>query len=278
MALRALLAVQGCDRRNETAPDVAQAYRTVLDSLDPNLPGASFARLEEFASQNSRYAIATTADVELQAWRTRLDEAYLKGRDLVREEQFDQAEAILNDLAQVPEEQAGRLSREFLAFEFVQMKATRLLQRGDAAAAEAVLRELTKRDLSAEQMAAAQRLLDSTSVVGLGLAMAQTTAMKSVARALQVFLFEAYVETRHYPAALTLDSPELASLGIGRQLADVVASIDDYRTTQDTFSLILTGKDPSQRIRVTESTIAEGAETEPTQDREERPTRVPYLY
>lgn len=255
LSLIALIVVQGCERGHETPPDVAQAYSTLLGSLDPSSPGTSFTRLEDFISQNSQYAIAATAELELQAWRTRMDEAYLRGRDLVREEQFDQAEAVLNDLARVPEEQAGRLAQEFLAFEFAQMKATRLLQKGDTVAAEAVLRELTTRDLDAEQMAAAQRLLDSTSVVSLGMAMARTTALRSSARTIQVSLFESYVETGHYPAALTLDSPELASLVTGRQLADVVASIDDYRGTRDTFSLILTGKDSGQRLRITESTI-----------------------
>jgi len=253
--LIALLIVQGCDRRSETPPEVAQAYSTLRGSLDLNSPGASFTRLQDFARQNSQYAIASTVDVELGIWRTRLDEAYLAARDLVREQEFDRAEAILTDLAQVPEEQAGQLSREFLAFEFAQMKATQLLQQGDTAAADAVLRELTERDLGAAQMVAAQRLLDSTTVMGRGMAMTRTTAMMSAARTLQVLLFESYIETGRYPAALTLDSPELASLGKGQPLADVVASIDDYRATEDAFSLILTGQDPSQRIRVTDRTV-----------------------
>jgi hypothetical protein len=137
------------------------------------------------------------------------------------------------------------------------MKATRLLQKGDTAAAEAVLRELTRRDLSEEQMAAAQRLLDSTSVVGAGAVMTRTTAMRSAARVLQVFLLASYVDNGQYPATLTLDSPEIASLRSGGPLGQVVASIDDYRATQDTFSLVLTGKDLRQRIRITQSAIEE---------------------
>ena len=249
--------VQGCERRGETPPEVAQAFSSLVSSLDPNAPGASFARLEGFARQNSRYAISSIVDIQVKAWRNRLEPAYLRGRDLVREEQFEQAEAILKDLAQLPDEKAGRLSREFLAFEFPQMKATRLLQKGDTAAAEAVLRELTRRDLSEEQMAAAQRLLDSTSVVGAGAVMTRTTAMRSAARVLQVFLLASYVDNGQYPATLTLDSPEIASLRSGGPLGQVVASIDDYGATQDTFSLVLTGKDLRQRIRITQSAIEE---------------------
>jgi len=65
------------------------------------------------------------------------------------------------------------------------------------------------------------------------------------------------MDNGQYPAALTLDSTELASLRSGGPLLDVVASIDDYRATQDTFSLVLTGKDPRQRIRITQTGIEE---------------------
>jgi hypothetical protein len=102
--------VQGCERRGETPPEVAQAFSSLVSSLDPNAPGASFARLEGFARQNSRYAISSIVDIQVKAWRNRLEPAYLRGRDLVREEQFEQAEAILKDLAQLPDEKAGRLS------------------------------------------------------------------------------------------------------------------------------------------------------------------------
>ena len=257
ITMLAVPALQGCERRSETPPDVAQAFRTLLSSLDPSAPGASLARLQEFARRNSRYVIASAVDTEVKAWRSRLDPAYLRGRDLVREEQFDRAEAVLKDLARLPDEKAGRLSRGFLAFEFPQMKATRLLQKGDTAGAEAVLKTLTRADLSEEQMAAAQRLLDSANVVGIGAVMTRTTAMKSAARALHVYLLSSYMDNGQYPAALTLGSPELASLRSGGPLLDVVASIDDYRATQDPFSLVLTGKDPRQRIRITQTGIEE---------------------
>jgi hypothetical protein len=252
-----VLCVQGCRTRTETPPDVTRAYGVLLGSLDPAAPGASFVKLEGFIRQNSQYALADAAEGDLRVWRGRLDSAYLKGRDLVREEQFDQAEAILKDLALAPDEKAGKLSKEFLAFEFPQMKATRLLQKGDTEGAQAVLRALTKQDLTADQMAAAQRLLDSTSVVGMANQMTRTTAIKSAARVLQVFLHAAYAENGQYPATLTLDSPELASLRGGGGLGDVVARIDDYRATADTFSLVLVGKDPRQRIRITQNGIEE---------------------
>ena len=247
-------AIQGCEGRRETPPDVAQAFSTLVISLDPNTPGASLVSLREFSSRHAGYSIASDVDKEIASWRGKLEPAYLRGRDLVREGKFEQAEAVLKDLALVPDEKAGRLSREFLAFEYPQLKATRLLQKGDSAGAEAVLRGMTQTELSEDQMAATQRLLDAASIAGAGAVMTRTTAMQSAARALHVLLLSSYMDNGQYPAALTLDSPELAPLRDGGSLG-VVASIDDYRATQDTFSLILTGKDPRQRIRVTQTGI-----------------------
>jgi len=248
-------AIQGCEGRREAPPDVAQAFSTLVISLDPNTPGASLVSLREFSSRHAGYSIASDVDKVIASWRGKLEPAYLRGRDLVREGKFEQAEAVLKDLALVPDEKAGRLSREFLAFEYPQLKATRLLQKGDSAGAEAVLRKMTQTELSEDQMAATQRLLDAASIAGTGAMMTRTTAMKSAARALHVFLLSSYMDNGQYPAALTLDSPELASLRDGGSLGDVVASIDDYRATRDTFSLILVGKDPRQRIRVTQTGI-----------------------
>jgi hypothetical protein len=258
--LAAMLAVAlgpGCQKRGQTPPDVTRAYSALVASLDPNAPGASLARLQAFARQNSRYEIATSVDPEIKAWRSRLEPAYLKGRDLVREDRFDEAEAILKDLAQLPDEKAGRLAREFLSFEFHQVKASRLLLKGDAAAAGAAARQALGNDLTEEQMAAAQRLLDSASTAGVGVTMMRTTALKSAARALQVFLHSSYAEEGQYPRALTLESPELASLRNSGAFGEWVGSIESYSATEDTFSLVLKGKDPRQRIRVTQSSVEE---------------------
>lgn len=184
------------------------------------------------------------------------DEAYLKARDLVREQKFDDAEAILKDLALTPNDKSGKLAKEFLGFEFPQMKASRLLQQGDTEGAQAVLRGLTRQDLTAEQMAATQRQLDSATVVGFGNTMMRTTALKSAARVIQVYVHSSYADNGQFPASLSLNSPELASLRGGGSL-DAVGSIDEYRATTDTFSLIVTGKDPRQRIQITHEGIRE---------------------
>jgi len=241
----------------ETPPDVAQAYRDLLGTLDPATPGAAVARLQQFARLNAGYAIASTAEAEVAAWRGRLDAAYRQGRDLVRDDQFDRAEAILRDLAQVPDERAGRMARDFLAFDFFNLKATRLLQKGDVAGAEAVAKRLRTEPLSEAQAAAAERLLDAASGVDKATQMTRVAALQSAARMIQVYLHSSYAEDGQYPETLTLDSPGLASLRAGGGFANALGSIEGYAATRDGFSLVVVGKDPRQRIRVTESRIEE---------------------
>jgi len=235
---------------------VAREYREVVGSLDESSPGASFARLRDFARRNARYAIVASADAEVEAWRARLEPAYLRSRDLARAEQFDEAERILKDLASLPDERAGRLARDFLAYDFYQAKATRLLVKGDVAGAQAVARELSKRPLTEEQVAAAQRLLDSASTVDAGVRMTRASSFQSAARSVQVLLHSAYAEEGQYPGTLTVESALLADLR-RTGLLNGVAAIEGYAASPDGFSFVLLGKDPRQRLRVTQSTIEE---------------------
>jgi hypothetical protein len=257
VAAAVLTPAPGCENRRDTPPDVARAYRDLVSSLDPAAPGASVARLQEFARRNAGYAIASAAEAEVKAWRGRLDEAYRRGRDLVREDQFDRAEAILRDLALAPDEPAGRMAREFLAFEFFNQKATRLLQAGDVAGAEAVARKLRTEPITEAQLSATERLLDIASAVDKGTRMTRVTALQSAARMIQVYLHSSYAEDGQFPETLTIDSPGLASLRAAGGFANVLGSIEGYTATRDGFSLVVVGKDPRQRIRVTERGIEE---------------------
>ena len=75
---------------------------------------------------------------------------------------------MLKDLALVADAPAGRQSSEFLAFEFHKLKASRLLLTGDTAGAAAAARHLLGGDVSAEQMGAAQQVLDAAAMAELG--------------------------------------------------------------------------------------------------------------
>jgi hypothetical protein len=253
-AIAGLLASWACERRAETPPEVTRAHEELLRSLDENAPGASLGKLREFARRHEQYKVASTVEAEVKAWQAKLEPAYLRSRDLVRAERFDEAEAILRDLAALEDERAGGLAREFLAFEFLQLKASRLLMRGDSAGAQAVARGLRGRPLTPEQLAATERLLDAASTVDVAGDMTAAAAFQATARSLQVVLHSVYAEEGRYPEALTLDSPALAGLRGGGSF-DRVAAIEHYAAGPDTFSLVLRGKDPRLQLRVTQGSI-----------------------
>ncbi len=82
------------------------------------------------------------------------------------------------------------------------------------------------------------------------------TPFQSAVRSVQLLLHSINAEEGRYPGALTLDSPALARVR-GNSFFSGVAAIEDYEAGPEAFSFVLRGKDPSQRLRVTESTIEE---------------------
>ena len=80
--------------------------------------------------------------------------------------------------------------------------------------------------------------------------MTRTTALQSAARALQLAVVSSYVDNGHYPDRLSLDDPALSSLH-GTGSLRVIERLDDYRASQDTFSVIVVAKGSGQRLRVT---------------------------
>ena len=157
---------------------------------------------------------------------------------------------MLKDVALVTDAAAGTQSREFLAFDFHKLKVSRLLLTGDTEGAAAAARQLVGGDAGEDQTAAAQQLLDATAMAELGARMTRTTALQSAARALQVAVVSSYVDNGHYPDRLSLDGPVLSPLRDTGSLR-VIERLDDYRATQDTFSVIVVAKGSGQRLRVT---------------------------
>lgn len=247
--LAVLVAAHGCRRPVETPQEVAHAYSALLASLDASRPGDSVARLQNFATRYAAYPIAQTVAADITPWRRQLEPAYLKARDLARDGRFDEAQTILVDLAQLQDEPAGRMAREFLSFEFHQLKASQLLVKGDTAAARAAGGELRKLPLNEGQRASAERLLDSVGLVDGANRMTRTTALQSAARMIQVALHGSFAEEGRYPELLDMASPVLANLRATGVLSPV-ARIDNYTSKGDEFSLIVSGAD-GQRIRVT---------------------------
>jgi hypothetical protein len=245
-----LTALAACQSRAATPADVQAAYSNLVASLDTGAPGVSVLRLEEFGRRHARYEIAGQVEEDVAAWRARLQPAYLRARDLARQGEFEAAESVLKDLALVTDAPAGRQSREFLAFEFHKLKASRLLLTGDTDGAAAAARQLLGGEAGEDQVAAAQQLLDATSIAELGARMNRTTALQSAARALHVAVVSSYADNGQYPDRLSLDDPVLSTL-LDTGSLRVIERLDDYRATHDTFSVIVVAKGSGQRLRVT---------------------------
>ena len=250
-------ALAGCDSRVAAPPDVRAEHAGLVASLDQNAPGLAVLRLQEFARRRERYASALGVQHDIARWRALLEPAYRRARDLARDGAFDEAERVLVDLALVPDEPAGRLSREFLAFDFHKLKASRLLVAGDAEGAETAARQVLARPLGDQEMAAAQQVLDMAALAKLGAQMTKTTALQSAAKTVQVCLVSYCVEYGRYPERFTLDDPALEMARATRTL-DVVARLEDYRADTDTFSLIVVGRSGA-RFLVTDRTVEPAA-------------------
>jgi len=247
----------GCDSRVPAPPDVRAEHAELVASLDESAPGLAVLRLQEFARRRERYAPALGVQHDIARCQALLEPAYRRARDLARDGAFDEAERVLVDLALVPDEPAGRLSRDFLAFEFHKLKASRLLVAGDAEGAETAARQALARPLGDEQMAAAQQMLDMAALAKLGAEMTRTTALQSAARTVQVCLVSYYAEYGRYPERFTLDDPVLEMARATRTL-DVVARFEDYRADTETFSLIVVGRSGA-RFLVTDRTVEPAA-------------------
>ncbi|MDA8139718.1 MAG: hypothetical protein M0036_13800, partial [Desulfobacteraceae bacterium] len=169
-----------------------------------------------------------------------------------------EAESILKDLADnLQEERPGRLSREFLNFDFPFTKASRLLLKGEIAAAEKTIRDLMKKNLTEEQMVAAQRFLDGAGTTSLINRKIRKASLISAANIMRAHLSAYYANWGQYPNELNSHSLELISLHDNEIFNKAVSSIENYTSTHDDFSLILVGKDTSERIRLTQNGIAE---------------------
>ncbi len=253
--LACALAAGACEARRSATPEERTSQAALNASLEQERPGLSLLRLQDFARRHADSSIAADTEQEMQRWRDLLRPAYLRARDLARRGEFDEAQAVLSDLALVPEEPEGRLAREFLAFEFHKLKASRLLVTGDTAGAGQAARALLAQPLGDQEMHAAQQLADVAALAELGARMTRTSAFQSAARTLQVFLHGFYADNGAYPERLSLDLPELSQMRDAGALR-AIAAIESYAATTDTFSLIVVGHG-GERLRLTQTGLGE---------------------
>lgn len=251
----ALLLAPACAQRESPTPnDVSARFHSLRDSLDADAPGEAVHSLEAFVDENRRYQIADSARVEMLRFRSMLDGRYHEARELAREGEFDAAEWMLRDLALLPHTEDGASAARHLEFEFYFEKAKWLLIRQRFDESEAVARELLTRDLNRFQRDQVEQILDHTANIDGAIGMSERSKAEGACRQLIVFLANVYVNEGRYPASLSLDDLERLDPYSSRTIVDALASIDDYRGSQDNYSLVAVSK-RGDRFRIVDGKI-----------------------
>lgn len=240
--------------RSPTPRDVSVQFRALLDSLDTDSPGASTRDLETFLKENARYTIADTVRGEITLRRGATHGRYHEARELAREGEFDRAEGMLEDLAQLPDTDDGASAAQHLEFEFYFEKAKWLLVRQRFEESEGVARELLTHDLNRFQRDQVEQILDHAAHIDAAAGMTERSRAEGACRQLIVFLANLYVNDGQYPVHLSLEELERLDPHHSRTIVEALASIDDYRASQDSYSLVAVTK-RGERVRIVNGTI-----------------------
>jgi hypothetical protein len=237
------------------------AYAGLKASIDADAPGPAWRQLRRFGEQNKAYKVSTLALQDVSRIEAQAKERYLRARELARQGEYERAEKMLLDLVEcfrlTP---GGGPAAEFLRFEYPVLKANQLILHKQVDAAEQVLKEVQKHELSEEEMAIVERMLDGVSVASGALAQSRMAMLMSECRGIQVFLRSYFAEHDRYPETLTLQF--LASdQGAGlRNLPRMVSAIEDYASSGAGFSFVAVGADGRSRVVVNQFEIKEQPE------------------
>jgi len=258
MALACLLF--GCATKPPALPapptDVLSAYQQLKSSLDPDCPGASIQKLEDFQKQNAKYDLAATVSADVAQLKAAVKDRFSTARDAVRQGQAERAEKIMKDLAQhFPDTDEGRMAQRFLRFDFHLVKANRLMMDRRVDEAEQAVRQVLKADLTAEEREQAERMLDGISHTQLALAMSNAARVQNVCRMLQVLLKVHHAEQGKYPPTLSLADLKLGDSSSQAQVREALSAIEDYKAAGAQFSFVAVGKDGKTRFRVTDAEV-----------------------
>ena len=274
-AAAAVIATGGCDAEKETSesspeagrlsrpdsllpspPEVQAEFFALLESADPEYPGANAEKLRAFLREYLAYDIADTVLIELERQRAAASGRYHAARELARQGQFTRAQKILEDLAyHLPETPDGVSAREHLQFDFDMAKAKWLMVRQRFAECEAVARSLLQRDLTPNQLAQVEEILDSVSFVAAAQKQAERSSAENACRQLRVVLANQFVEMGGYPSRLTLDDLEKLDPYTSRDIRRALSAIEDYRANRDGYSFVAVSALGNHRIRVVDGEI-----------------------
>ncbi len=238
-----------------TPPEVQAQFFELLDTLDDDRPGAAVEGLQAFLSENKAYEIADTLRLEIERCRAFADGRYHEARELARQGRFERAEEILEDLALLPDTPDGENAGKHLEFDFYLGKAQWLLLRQRYREAATVARSLREQDLTPTQTDLVETILDNVGHVDAVLAQAERTNAQNACRHLTVMLAQRFIEEGRYPPDLSLEVLESWDPHGSRSILRGLSSVEDYRTSRNTYSFVAVSAKGQHRIRVVDGEI-----------------------
>jgi len=251
-------AVIGCSRTQPTPPEVDAEFRTLLETVDQEAPGAFLARLTEFRKKHSRYDIVTEVDSAIERLGAVADGRYHEARELAREGEFDRAEGMLEDLAtHLPQTSAGESAKDHLAFDFYFGKAQWLMVHQRWEESGEVARLLLGRDLTRAQMEQVETILDNAGYVGAAYSEATRAQAQTACRHLTIYLQMMYAEEGRYPSQLSLSDVEKWDPVGSRSVLRALSAIEGYEQTDRGYSFTAVSAQSGHRIRIVDGEIEE---------------------
>ena len=248
-------AVIGCSKPQPTPPEVTAEFEALLEGVDVERPGASVARLNAFMERNRQYDVVTRVEEEIVRLRYLADGRYHQAREIAREGDFDRAEAMLQDLAQLPETSDGESAKEHLEFDFYFGKAQWLMVRQRWEESGEVARLLLDRDLTRAQKDQLETILDNAGHVGAARSQAVRAQAQAACRQLTIYLEMQYAEEGQYPSRLTLsDVEEWDPMG-SRSILRHLSSIENYQPTDQGYEFTAVSAGKQHRIRIVDGRI-----------------------
>jgi hypothetical protein len=257
VAFAVMVAASACSKPQPTPPEVAAEYQALLQGVDPGRPGASAARLAAFLETCRPYEIAPEVEAEIDRLRSLVDGRYHAARELARQGDFDRAEAILEDLAHLPDTPDGASAREHLAFDFHLGKAQWLMVRQRWEESEEVARLLVDRDLAREQQEQVEMILDRAGHVGAARFEAVRFQARAACRHLLILLEMKYAEEGQFPARFSLSDVEDWDPAGSGSIVRALSSIEGYRPSDRGVSFTAVSSEGGHRIRIVDGAIEE---------------------
>ena len=242
-------------QKSETPDFVSESYDDLCKNIDKDQLGKGIKELKAFKERSVQYKIADKVTQKIEALGAKVEGRFAKARDLVREENLERAEKILQDLAiDLSETNDGKMAKEYLRFEFPMSKANHLLVNRQFDKAKSVLLELRKNKLTANETQHLERLFDSIANTEKAQGMAGKQKFKAACKIISISLKKHYAEWGEYPKTLTLKS-EVIMKKSPEFLSESVSGIENYKAGKKGFSMTVVGTNPDNKANITQKGV-----------------------